>query len=608
MIEADDLSSVEELFLRSRDDFRFFCLNGLGIDIHEAQDEVAEAVREAEALYYLLTWANRAGKTTIVGLIHMWLLFTKHGIPPVRDWGDEKGYQEWLKIQYRTLHTAPLNELAGRAYDAWTEILQGVSPAQWDKETGAFRPAPLAPFFALTKERDNTGADRMFLRCLTGGVTDFRSTEGKARRLESGTWRFISWDEWPQTEGIDPAEEIRTVLIRLTNRAADFDASILLTGTITDETEHIAKEFLNLADDPENPDWWGNTAARSLNPNASTKAMERAERNMEPEDYSRTVLGIPGGAKGRLFPPYMIAPLFVKDMPRFQPPHPLDGVSFEIGPPAIVRGMDYRVSADGTRLEDTALTRVEHVRARFVPKGATPYTYLHLWDLAIAAAENVGIVWRLPADWNFGWIIKEGQRTLAPIEGVKLVIVPGSRTLTDDEILHAIEETYLPYGGLIVVDNTDAHGKNIHRKLRRAGYPVEGFGFNERDRRGVIRKDAAIGHMRDLLTEGMAFERAPGTNEIVYDPDGVPRYNRDVPYGVIRMPVAWTKVSDQLSTLKVDNTRQTKDAAMAALMGGSVAYRTRRARTRRAPSSRFAVFAGGHRYGERHDGRRPQRS
>lgn len=584
---------VQALFRQSREDFAYFCLHGLGIDVHSAQIEVGNAVRAGEALYYLLTWANRAGKTTIVGLIHMYLIFTKFGIErPV----DERAYQEWVKIQYRTLHTAPLNELAGRAFESWTEILQGVSPAQETFHgSGQFRPAPLAPLFSLTKERDNTGADRMFLRCLTGGVTDFRSTEGKARRLESGTWRFISWDEWPQTEGADPAEEIRTVLTRLTNRAADFDASILLTGTITDETEHIAREFLALAEDPENQDWWGNTAARSLNPNASTKAIERAERNLDPEDFSRTVLGIPGGAKGRLFPPYMIAPAFVKDMPRFQAPHALDGVSFttEIVHPAELRRRDPD--------EEPASSR-----GKFLPRIAgSPFTYLHLWDLAIAAAENVGIVFRLPADWDFGWKVKDGARILVPIEGVKLVIIPGSRTLTDDEIIHSIEETFLPYGGLIVVDSTDAHGKNVHRKLRRAGYPTEGFGFNDRDSRGVIRKEAAIGQMRDLLTEGMSFQRDP-TGEIRFDPDGAPIYDREVPYGVIRMPVAWQKVSDQLATLKVDNSRQTKDAAMAALMGGSVAYRTRRARTRRAPTSRFAMFAGARRYGDATNGRRSQ--
>jgi hypothetical protein len=103
----------------------------------------------------------------------------------------------------------------------------------------------------MTKERDSAGADHMFLRSVTGGICDFRSTEGKARRLESGAWRFISWDEWPQTENPD---DIRTVLyVRLTNRAADFDAPILLTGTITDETEHIAREFLDLAEDPRTP-------------------------------------------------------------------------------------------------------------------------------------------------------------------------------------------------------------------------------------------------------------------------------------------------------------------------------------------------------------------
>jgi hypothetical protein len=576
-------ADLDELFWRSRESVAYFSFHGLGIDLHDAQIEVAIATVEGEAQYLLLTWANRAGKTTIVGVIHMHRILFKLGVP-VAD-SPEDYRKRWLPIEYRTLHSAPLNELAGRAYDAWTEILKGVSPAQYDKETGSYRPAPLAPFFSLTRERDSAGADHMFMRSVTGGICDFRSTEGKARRLESGAWRFISWDEWPQTEN---PEDIRTVLyVRLTNRAADFDAPILLTGTITEETEHIAKEFLDQADDPENEDWWGNHAARSLNPNASSKAMERAERNLDPEDFKRTILGIAGGAKGRLLPPYMLDPVFDRELPRFTPPHPNDGARFE--PLETVRGRAvYRRQKESGDYDPYAASRP---RGRFVPAGDSPYFYLHLWDLAIAAAENVGLVWRLPADLDFGWLMRNGVRTLVPILGVKMTIIPGSRTLTDDEIIHAIEEQFLPYGGKIVVDSTDAHGKNIHRKLRNAGYPVEGFGFNERSKRGIIKKDAAIDDLRELLVEGMAFSR-DAAGEIEIDPDGVPRYDRTIDYGVIRMPSSWTKVKDQLSVLKVDNARQTKDAAMAALMGAAVAYRIRRVRTRRAASTPFRVFGG----------------
>jgi hypothetical protein len=594
-VTAEDLpQDVEELFLRGRDDIAWFALQGLGIKIHEAQIEVAIATLEGDAQYYLLTWANRAGKTTIVGIIHMHRLFYKIGVPEAEDKADYR--KRWLPLEYRTLHTAPLNELAGRAYDAWAEILRGVSPAQYDKETGKYRPAPLAPFFSLTKERDSAGADHMFLRCVTGSICDFRSTEGKARRLEAGAWRFISWDEWPQTENVD---DIRTVLyVRLTNRAADFDAPILLTGTITDETEHIAQEFLNLAEDPEVEDWWGNHAERALNPNASTKAIERAERNLDPEDFLRTVMGLPGGAKGRLLPAWLLDPAFDKDLPRFTPPHPLDGAKFELLPD---RPVYERPTRNRSRPKDEAdeSTIIAAPRGRFVPASTeTPWTYLHLWDLALAAAANVGMVLRIPADWRFGWQMKDGARILVPILGAKLTVIPGSRTLTDDEIIHAIEETYLPYGGSIIVDSTDAHGKNVHRKLRNAGYPVEGFGFNERAKTGIIKKEQALDDLRDLLAEGMAVERDTAGKPVL-DADGIPRYDRAVPFGVIRLPGAWTIVRDQASVLKVDNSRQTKDAAMALLMGGSVAYRTRRSRTRRAASSRFAMFAGGRRYRER---------
>lgn len=541
----------------AREDVHLFALEGLGIDLHAAQTEVAQAIVEGDAQFYLLTWANRAGKTTIVGVIHMWFLFFKRGLERAKP-GDPEAHRAWLATEYRTLHTAPLNELAGRAYSAWNEITKGTSVAQRDPVTKERRPAPLAAAFTLTKERNEAGADKMFLRCIvSGAVCDFRSTEGKATRLEGGTWYFISWDEWPQQENTD---DIRTVLeVRLLNRASDFDAKILLTGTLTDRTEHIASDWLARCEDPDDPDWWGNHAQRSMNPSASTRALDLAARNMDPEDYARTVMGTMGGVRGRLFPSFMLDPVFRdRDLPRFQPP----------------------AEGDGAFLDE------KRGRFRARPDGvASPWTYLHLWDVAIAEADNVGTVWRVPADWRFS--------VEKPIVDVKQVIIPGSRTLTSAEIIHTMEETYLPYGGLIVVDTTDAHGKNIHRELRRAGYPVEEFTFNERDSHKVIRKDAAIKLLRDLLCDGMVFE-LDSKGEPVYDSDGIPKYDRAVPYGALRAPAARTKTRDQLSVLRDQDKGQRKDCAMTYLMGAFVAMRARRARTREArPIQRLPVNIGG---------------
>jgi hypothetical protein len=168
--------------------------------------------------------------------------------------------------------------------------------------------------------------------------------------------------------------------------------------------------------------------------------------------------------------------------------------------------------------------------------------------------------------------------------------------LTSAEIIHTIEETYLPYGGLIVLDTTDAHGKNIARELKRAGYPIEEFTFNERDGRRVIRKEAAIHNAREILTEGME-QVTDSSGEQTTDADGVPMFNRDRPYGAIHVPKEWVRTRDQLSVLKVDDDKQRKDEAMAFLMGCDMAHRLRRSRTRLASPQRLAVFAGTRRYG-----------
>jgi hypothetical protein len=559
---------VERWIADGKQDIGRWAANGLGILLHDKQLAMLEELDEGDHLFHLLTWANRAGKTIGVIIWHLHGIFYKVEIPePTND----VEFNQWLGEDYRTLHCAPSGTLATVAHEQIVEIGKGTHPAQRD-DKGRRRDAPIGSHFVPGKERDAHGADHMVVRSLNGGTMDFRSTEGGALRLEGRAWRRISWDEWPGQESADKPTAIRSVLTRLQQRASDFDAKVLLTGTILDDVEHIAKEWMEKCEDPENADWWGSTATRFDNPHASRKALERAKRTMDVEDYDRAVMGIPGGVKGRLFPGFMLDPIFKNDLPKFTPPHPEDGATL--------------IARQGF--------------SRYGSTGTSPYTYLHLWDLAIAAAENVGLVLRLPADFRFGWTtLPDGTRVLRPIEGVQMKIVPGSRTLTSAEIIHTIKEVYLPYGGRIVVDTTDAHGKSIHRTLRQDGYPVDDFTFNERDKvRGVIRKEAAIINTRKLLTEGMAL-RYDAKGEPEHDADGIPIFERDVPYGVLRLPRDWHKFRDQLAVLKPppDDDKQAKDAAMTVLMGCETAYRTRRGRTRENKTQRFSVFGGGRRGG-----------
>jgi len=578
---------VQKWITDGKHDVERWAANGLGIRLHPKQVETLAELDQGDHLFHLLWWANRTGKTIAVIVWHLHGIFYKAEIPEPRT---DREFDLWLAEDYRTLHTAPLGTLATLAHQRIVEMSKGTDPAQRE-EDGRRREAPLASHFIPAKERDAHGADHMVVKSLNGGTMDFFSTEGGAGRLEGRAWRRISWDEWPQQEAADKPTAIRNVLMRLQNRASDFDAKLLLTGTITSEVEHIAKDWINNCDDPANQDWWGSTASRFDNPYASRKAIERAERSWDQEDYDRSVLGIPGGVKGRLFPSSWIDPIFSDhSLARFTAPHPEDGATFEQQPISSPAPRSRRYSLD---------VEVLPTRGRWRPTGASPWTYMHVWDLAIAAAANVGYVIRVPADWKFGWVDVAGVRTLIPLVGVRRVEVPGSRTLTSAEIIHTIEETYLPYGGRITVDTTDAHGKNIFRELRRAGYPVDDFTFNERDQSKMLRKDAAIHHTRLLLTEGAKEVRDP-KGQPIHDAQGVVAYApfEDHPFGVLRLPKWWQKGRDQLSILRPDDDKQTKDEAMVVLMACDTAYRTRRARTRQVKSQRFAVFGGGRRYGD----------
>lgn len=579
---------VEQWIADGKKDVGRWSANGLGIWLHDKQLAVLEHLDKGEELYYFLWWANRAGKTVLVTIWHLHGIFYKVELPEPTT---EREQDLWVAEDYRTLHVAPLGTLATLSHEYVTEMSKGTHPAQRD-ERGARREAPLASQFLPGKERDAHGADHMVVKSLSGGTMDFRSTEGSAGRIEGRAWRRISWDEWPQQEAADKPTAIRKILRLLQNRASDFDAKILLTGTITEDTEHIATEWIKRCEDPADLDWWGLGAQRSDNPRASVKAIARAERQFDEEDYARSVLGIAGGVKGRLFPSAWVDPIFSdRALAKFTPPGDQDGASFEQEPVHSPPPRSRRYPDD---VEPVA------TRGRWRPSGQSTWTYMHIWDLAIAAAANVGYVIRVPADWRFGWLEENGARRLVPLLGVRRVEVPGSQTLTSAEIIHTIEETYLPYGGRITVDTTDAHGKNIYRELRRAGYPVDDFTFNERLKPdGMIRKDAAIHNTRLLLTEG-AKELRDAKGERILDAQGVPIFApySDHPFGVLRLPPSWQKGRDQLSILRPDDDKQTKDEAMVILMACDTAYRTRRARTRQVKSQKFAVFGGGRRYGD----------
>ena len=533
-VDLDD--DVKAWITQGRTDIALWAELGLGIVLHPKQAEVARKVLERDAKYYELHWGNRAGKTTLLAVIHMHAIFYKIGL-------ETHTQKEWDSTDYRTLHAAPLNELALKAWAAIGEITKGVSRAQRDAN-GKLRPAPLAPFFVCTSERVASGGDHAIMRCMVGGgTTDFRSTEGKGARLEGSAWWLISWDEWPQTENPD---DIRYILDnRLTQRAADYDAPIILTGTPTPETEHIAKEWAQNAIDPENPDWWCNTASRRENPSTNIKAVERAMRTMDADDIARTIDGEFGGVKGRVFPDVMLAPLFDRSLPAFQPVSPM-------------RTLD----------------------------GKPAYMYVHSWDLALAAADNVGLTFRVPADWQFG--------PENPIVGVRMQVLPGSRTLTPGEIRQTIRETYLGYDGSgeIVLDTTDANGIGIARELRQAGLPIVEFAFNGRSSRGEINKARAIRDAHALLTEGTE-PVLDGEGHVVRDESGV-AVLRSSKYGSIRVPDGgvWKKLKDQLSVLVPDNDRQRKDAAMSFLMFCWLAAKRRRGRTERQ-NGRFPIFGVG---------------
>lgn len=77
---------------------------------------------------FVLSCANRWGKSAMIACIQLWYLFYKFGIKAEND-------EDWFEIEYRTANIAPTSKLTQPVFKAMKAILTSTYPIR-DKETG----------------------------------------------------------------------------------------------------------------------------------------------------------------------------------------------------------------------------------------------------------------------------------------------------------------------------------------------------------------------------------------------------------------------------------------------------------------------------------------
>lgn len=496
------------------DDFEVFCFFGFGVVLTDDQKRAAEMIfaDPESGLIHVWRWANRSGKSTLLVLLHMYVCWKKWRFPAKR-------FEVWQKYTYRTLHSAPLNVLVGKAWSLGDALIDGRAEQQLDPDTGDFRPAPLGQFFTAGKSARPDGSDWLWIKCANGAVTDFMSSGDGAARIEGEAWWFLTWDEFARQAPITDVP----LLIDQTYlpRSSDHMAPVVMAGTSTEDFDPVYQEIEDMAE--KQPNRWNFLEAGRAGNFSQSKASIQRQRDMsfDPNAVARSLDGTLGeGGKGP-FPNFLLDNAF-RDIPA-------------------------RTSPDE------------------IPDG---WIVTQAFDHAIRNDDNVVLSAAMP------WPITYERLLQNPIVGVAIDIKKSSRSLTPDEQFGMIRTNALAYDPkAVVIDATAEGGLMVFRQARAQGYPAEACSFTGRTP-GNIRvsnKEYGIQALQRLLAYGLDVKIGnDGWVEEWPEPDP------SRPFGLIRLPNAkgdWTRLKRQLATYKRDDTYLTQDAAITAIMLAWWVYR-----------------------------------
>ncbi len=445
---------VARLIDACRDDFGRFAFDGFGIMLSDDQLENDARIgpagprRPGDFKTNWVSGGKRSGKTVYGFLKHADANLYKRGV-------DRTDRVFWRNYDYGTLHIAPTDELALRMYAIGDTIAKGANDAQLDERSRRSRGGAFLDKFSMGKS-GRWGIARF----VTGGHMDFRSSEGRAYRLEGGQWWFATWDEWAS----QPDREIRFVWKDvLLARLRDHDGKLMPLAWPKPETEHHLIEVIRDIEEAVDLDsqvvYFDAEAAFFTN----RKALEVERRTQDKASWMRGVKGRPAGGAAKEFKPHMLDNLWNRRLPR-EPELPEEG-----------------------------------------------YAYFSSWDIGLAGDSTVGLTFRIP--------IVNGRRMVTPQYKARIVNwthLPGGDDLTPDKITFAVAREQLTYRSLTALDATSMGGMMAFRQVRDLRPRPHEFKSRANDRiHGNMRLSAITNALdclewgRSKIPEGMPPELVP---------------------------------------------------------------------------------------------------
>lgn len=185
----DDLRTYIE---KGRDDPVAFINELLGMPLHEGQIKyLREAVKgipghDQLTRRFLLSCANRWGKTAVIACLQLWYLFYKFGVR-VDDNTD------WFTIEYRTANIAPESSLTQPVFFAMKQIMTSTYPVRRvDGKVGTNNCK--IEWFYIEEKTINTPPYKMYF-LFNSYIEHLSLMGGKGNNLQGKPYGLITYDE-----------------------------------------------------------------------------------------------------------------------------------------------------------------------------------------------------------------------------------------------------------------------------------------------------------------------------------------------------------------------------------------------------------------------------
>lgn len=502
-IEVRSRDKKAELVEACARDFGRLAYDGFGVMLSDQQLEFQQEFGHfgprsstMDPKFWWLSGGQRAGKTVVVALIHADACLYKRGL-------DNTDRLYWRNYAYGTLAIAPIEQLAVRLYYIMDELAKGSNNAQWDARARRARGGAF-----LSKMTAGKSGVWPIVRFSNGAFVDFRSSEGRAYRLEGGQWWGASWDEWAS----QPTHEIEDIVTDvLPGRLRDHDAKLLAMAWPKPETEHHLIKRIRAIEAGKDTDSRVFYLAADVAHFTNQDALKVERRMKDEAKWKRTVLGQPAGGAAIEFKMWML---------------------------------------DNAKVE-----------APFPELPLEGYRYFNSWDLGMSSDATVGGTWRIP--------IVGGRPTVSPTHKARLVnfqFQKGNTSITIDTLSYMVGALQALYRTQSAIDATAMGGVASARQMRDLNPAPYEFKSRSNDRVWGNMRLAAITNGLDMMTWGRPDQKeiAEHAGEPGWEP---PEYSGA--WGLLELPDVpeLVELFDQLLSFDREAKHIADDAVWMLLIG-----------------------------------------